>query len=46
MTLAAPTPRPPTTRQMMRSHTPKARPEPIAEAKNRMAAITMTGMRP
>ena len=46
MTLAAPTPRPPTTRQTIRSHTPKASPEPIAETKNRIAAITITGIRP
>src|SRR5699024_5023821 len=46
MTLAAPTPRPPTTRHTIRPHTPKARPEPTAEMKNRIAAITITGIRP
>src|SRR5699024_11941132 len=33
-------------RHTIRSHTPKARPEPIAETKNRIAAMTITGMRP
>ena len=46
MTLAAPTPRPPMTRQKVRSHAAKASPEPIALTMNRPAAISMTRTRP
>ena len=46
MTEAAPTPSPPTTRQTMKSTTPKARPEPRALARNMTAAMSMTGTRP
>ena len=46
MTEATPTPSPPTTRQTMRSQTPKARPEPTALTVNRTAAATMTFGRP
>ena len=46
MTEAAPTPRPPTTRQTMKSTTPKARPDPRALAMNMTAAMSMTDTRP
>ena len=46
MTEAAPTPRPPTTRHTMKSMTPKASPDPSAEARNMTAAMSMTGTRP
>ena len=41
-----PTPIPPTTLQAMRSTAPNARPEPMAEMKNRAAANTMARTRP
>ena len=46
MTDAAPTPRPPTMRQNERSQTPNARPQPSALTTNRIAAMSMTRMRP
>ncbi len=46
MTDAAPTPSPPTMRQNDRSHTVKASPQPSALAMKRIAAITITRMRP
>ena len=46
MTEAAPTPRPPITRQMMRSNGLKARPDPIALTRKSTAASTMTRIRP
>ena len=46
MTEAAPTPRPPMTRQTMKSMTPKARPDPRALTMNMTAAMSMTGTRP
>jgi hypothetical protein len=46
MTDAAPTPRPPTMRQNEKSQTPNARPQPSALAMNRIAAMTITRMRP
>jgi hypothetical protein len=46
MTLAAPTPSPPMTRQMVRSTALKASADPMALETNRAAAISITRTRP
>ena len=46
MTLAAPTPRPPTTRQIVRSQGAKASAEPTALTANSTAATSMMRTRP
>src|SRR5699024_3049352 len=46
ITDAAPTPKPPITRQMIKSVTPKASPEPTAETRNNTEEMTIVGTRP